>query len=314
MKKIILVDNNSKSLLNFRGSFIKELVKTCIVYVICPLDKEDEQRLISLGVSKCINNPHLKRQSINPLNDYQLLKFYQYSFKKNKPDIILNYTIKCSIWSSIAARKIGINKVFSMITGLGYAFTEVDKGGIKKKLVNFFVKKLYKKSLKYNSKVFFLNPDDSDLFIELNLVSFSQVLVLNGEGVDLEYFAYENSLPETVTVIVLSRLLKDKGILEYFEAAKILKSKYGKNVVFKLAGSIDDNPASITKQDLKKIEQSSCIEYIGFLSDVRNSIKDSSIVVLLSSYREGTPRCILEAMSMGRAIITTSPKLELETI
>ena len=305
MKSIILVDNNSKMLLNFRSSFIKELVKINVVYVVCPLENEDKQRLISLGVTECINNPFLKRQSINPMDDYKLLRFYKNCFKKLKPDMVFNYTIKCAIWSSIAANKTGVDKVFSMITGLGYAFTDVDVGGVKKKIINFCVKILYKKSLKCNSRVFFLNSDDSQLFISNNLISADQSVVLNGEGVDLDYFSYETSFPATLTVLVLSRLLKDKGIIEYYEAAKILKKKHGNNIVLQLAGPIDDNPASISEKEFRNIEQSNCIEYLGVLSDVREAIKKSSIILLSSSYREGTPRSILEAMSMGRAVITT---------
>ena len=304
MGKIILVDNNAKMLLNFRSNFILELVKLFQVIVVCPMDNVDEDKLYRLGVSLCIKNTNLSRQGINPLKEYKLLKFYENIFKQHKPDIVFNYTIKCAIWSSIAANKVGIKRIFSMITGLGYAFTDINKRDIKKQLINICVKQLYKKSLKCNKKVFFLNPDDKNLFSELGTISQNQFVVLNGEGVDLDYFYYVKDMPNKFTVVVLSRLLKEKGIIEYYQAAKILKKKYTDNIIFRLAGSIDDNPSSLTQQELDEIIASGAIEYLGNLEDVREVISQSSLL-LLSSYREGTPRCILEAMSMGRAIITT---------
>ena len=305
MGKIILVDNNAKMLLNFRSNFIAELVRLFQVIVVCPMDNVDEDKLYRLGVSLCIKNISLSRQGINPLKEYKLLKFYENIFKQHKPDIVFNYTIKCAIWSSIAANKVGIKRIFSMITGLGYAFTDINKRDIKKRLINICVKQLYKKSLKCNKKVFFLNPDDKNLFYDLGIITQNQFVVLNGEGVDLDYFYYVKDMPNKFTVVVLSRLLKEKGIIEYYQAAKILKKKYTDNIIFRLAGSIDDNPSSLTQQELDEIIASGAIEYLGNLEDVREVISQSSLLLLLSSYREGTPRCILEAMSMGRAIITT---------
>lgn len=302
--KLILVDNSSKMLLNFRKEFIRKLAKTVDVYVLCPLNEEDKVELISLGVKQCFDNTYLRRQGINPIHDYKLFRFYQQCFHDVCPDIVFNYTIKCTIWASLAAKRSGVKSIFSMITGLGYAFTDVTQGGLKKRLVNYFVKKLYKKSLTHNKKVFFLNNDDSQLFGSLGITSLSQSVVLNGEGVDLDYFYYVDNMPEKLSIIMLSRLLKDKGILEYYKAAKILKSRYGDQLSFKLAGSIDNNPTSLSQSDLNEIIESGCVDYLGSLSDVREAIKSSS-VLLLPSYREGTPRCILEAMSMGRAIITT---------
>lgn len=305
MPNICLIDNNSSMLLNFRKSFIIELVKKYDVYVICPLHKSDEKKLMSLGVKACINNNFLKRQSINPYNDYKLYNFYKEKISEINPNIVFNYTIKCSIWGSLAAKKVGVHNIYSMITGLGYSFTESNNLNLKKIFISNVVKVLYKKSIFINTKIFFLNPDDKIFFINNKLANNQQTIVLNGEGVDLDYFSYFDSYPQVLTVIVISRLLKEKGILEYFEAAKILNKKYGNKIIFKLAGPIDDNPSSITQKKLEEIKNSGIIDYLGEVSDVRSCIKDSSLL-LLSSYREGTPRCILEAMSMGRPIITTN--------
>lgn len=304
MKRIILIDNNSSMLLNFRGNFIKELTKYYEVYVISPLFGDDAQKLSDIGVKGSVNNPYLKRKSTNPVADLKLLKFYKQKIREFRPDIVFNYTIKCCIWGSMAARALKVEKIFSMVTGLNYCFTEVDS--FKKKALNLLVQKLYKRALKFNYKTFLLNSDDRDLFVKLGVIAPNKATVLSGgEGVDLNHFEYVPRVPKKVTFIMLSRLLKHKGVFEYCEAAKVIKAKYGDMVEFVLAGPLDDNPNSLTPAQLHKVRSAGIIKYLGVLTDVRPALVDSSVVVLPTYYREGVPRSILEAMSIGRAIITT---------
>ena len=188
-----------------------------------------------------------------------------------------------------------------MITGLGYSFVELDS--FKRKGLNKLVCFLYKCSLYFNQIVFFQNQDDQLLFKDKNIINNIQSIVINGSGVNLMHFYYSESYPETLTFLMIGRLLKDKGIYEYIEAAKQIKAIYSK-ITFNLVGWIDNNPSSISAEELKAWCDEGLVNFLGKLDDVRDSLKTCSVFVL-PSYREGTPRSVLEAMSMGRSVITT---------
>ncbi len=188
-----------------------------------------------------------------------------------------------------------------MITGLGYSF---NNNSMKVMIVNRIVRVLFKIALSFNRIVFFQNSDDMALFIDHNLLkSNEQAFIINGSGVDLDHYKY-CPLPKVCSFLLIARLIKDKGIVEYVEAARLVKKKYP-NTKFYLAGWIDSNPSMIKQSTLTNWVEEDIIEYLGMLSDVRPAIANCSIYVL-PSYREGTPRTVLEAMAMGRAIITTN--------
>ena len=222
---------------------------------------------------------------------------------KIKPDYILSYTIKPVIYGTLAAKIVGIKHRFALITGLGSVFNE-GKSKRSKSLL-FIVKHMYKVSLLGAEKVFFQNPDDMELFRKYKIASALQSCVVNGSGVDLDYYKFSNP-PGKISFLLLARLLNSKGVRIYFEAAQIVKSLYP-NIEFSLAGHIDDlNNDSISRGELDSWIERKVINYYGQMSDVRTAIANCSIYVLPSFYREGVPRSILEAMSMGRAIITTN--------
>ena len=204
------------------------------------------------------------------------------------------------IYGSIAAKLARVPHIYSMITGLGYVF--ISKG-LRVKLINTFVSLLYRLSLRTNQNIFFQNSDDQDVFLKRRLISSSKkCVIVNGSGVDLE--EYPSSLFEEFnSFLMITRMNKDKGLVEYVDAAKIIKKRFP-HVQFYLAGWFDSSRSSVKKSNLDKWVESGVINFLGFLEDVRPAIKKSSVFVL-PSYREGTPRAVLEAMSMGRAIITT---------
>ena len=217
-----------------------------------------------------------------------------------KQDAFLGYTIKPVLYGSLAARLAGISGIFSIITGLGYAFS---RGDSRQRFAGIIAQFLYKISLSCNQKVYFQNPDDRNLFKELGFLrGADQVVLINGSGVDVSFFK-KTPFPTGVSFLLIARLIKDKGIIEYVEAARIIKAKYP-GVLFRLVGWFDDNPTSIKKEDLDLWMEDGIIDYLGRLEDVRPAITASSVYVL-PSYREGTPRTVLEAMSMGRPVITT---------
>ena len=159
-------------------------------------------------------------------------------------------------------------------------------------------------ALKGNTKVFFQNPDDMELFAELNLIrGTEQAVLINGSGVDIEHYREVRPVTEKIVFLLIARLIRDKGLYEYVEAARIIKQHYPE-VVFRLVGPFDSNPTAISEATVNQWQGEGVIEYAGETKDVRPYIAGSSVYVL-PSYREGTPRTVLEAMSMGRPIITT---------
>ncbi|WP_416695913.1 glycosyltransferase family 4 protein [Candidatus Pseudothioglobus sp. Uisw_050_01] len=304
MKKILIIGGYPKSLIQFRGKLLESFIKKGYVVTACSdgIDQEITMKLHEMGIEYIPAN--IKRTSINPLNDIFLLFQLILIIRKIKPDAILTYTIKPVIFGMIAARLSGISNRYAMITGLGYVFTSVDSIG--KKLLRLAVSFLYRLSLSSAKVVFFQNNDDLNLFRSKGVVTQNANCIrVMGSGVDLDYYSFTESFPKELNFIMVARLLNDKGIKEYVQAARNVKklNRY-KKINFYLLGGFDSSPASIQPDDLKKWELDGSIKYLGEVEDVRPYIKDCSVFVL-PSYREGMPRSVLEAMSMGRAIITT---------
>lgn len=301
-KSILLIASYTPSVVNFRKELILSLLDTGYsVSVIAPkTTAEITAQIQELG---CIFLPIKmdSRGGVNPLKDMLYLAVLTSILIKTKPDCILSYTIKPVIWGTLAAKIAGIKKSYSIITGLGYAFTDI--AGWKKKSINCIVRKLYGLALKMNTKTFFQNPDDQVLFEELKLVQPDKAILINGSGVNLNEFSKSPPPAHKVKFLLLARLLRDKGIYEFIEAARKIKHKYPQ-ARFSIGGYIDQNPTSISKSDLEAWINEGIIDYLGNLTNVREAIKNCSVYVL-PSYREGTPRSVLEAMAMGRPIITT---------
>ena len=302
-KRVIIVTNSSSNLLNFRGELIKKLVdKNYEVLVITPkkdFSSDFKNNVLKLG-AKTSTIP-MDRAGLNPFTDLITYRAIKSSFKKFKPDIVLAYTSKPIIYCGLAIGKNPKINFFPNLTGLGYGFTQ--KFELKRKIINLILVNLYKLSLKYSTAVIFQNPDDEYLFASLKLTKKIKTFVVNGSGVDLKFYS-PSSLPSIPVFLMLSRLVADKGVIEYCEAAKEIRTKFP-NVVFQLAGSFDQNPSSLKYDQLKKYIDNKDIEYLGKVNDVRSLLNKCKYYVL-PSYREGTPRSILEAMSVGRPIITTN--------
>lgn len=299
MKKILLIANNARSVLLFRRNFISNLIELNYDVVVCvPYDKSAFEELKTLGVD--LEDIKLNRSSINPIKDFlSLIQIYSV-LKKHAPYLCMFYTIKPVIYGSLACRMMGIKKVCSMVSGLGYVFAD---DGFGKKILRFFVKFAYRISLKNNYKIFFLNQDDLDCFITAGMLNKKQACRIDGEGVDLRLFSYVEPPKNEVSFLFVGRLLSDKGVREYVQAARIIKQRHG-DVQFKLVGDVDDNPKSIDEGELQHWINEGFVEYCGYLDDVSNIMSQSSVFVL-PSYREGLPMSVLEAMSIGRAIVTT---------
>lgn len=302
--KILVVSSTADSLCNFRGHLLDAMLAAdAEVHVTAPDLGCDLSVRNALEMKGCITHElYMQRAGINPLTDVLTLINLFKLMRRIRPDVVLAYTIKPVVYGIFAAAMAGVPKRFPLITGLGYAFTGPVNG--RRKWLRKIVCSLYAQALSNSSKIFFQNTDDLALFKELRLVPFdSQCVVVNGSGVDLAHYAVRPLPHGQVHFLLIARLLGDKGVREYVQAASLLRLRYP-DVRFSLAGWIDQNPNSIKQEELSSWVRNGDIEFLGRLQDVRPAIAESSVFVL-PSYREGTPRTVLEAMAMGRPIITT---------
>jgi glycosyltransferase involved in cell wall biosynthesis len=265
------------------------------VYTVAPQD-DTSNKLEDLG---CIFiDLKIDNMGLNPLADFQLKNRLFNIYDRIDPDLIIHYTIKPVIYGSMAAAKLGIPFI-NNITGLGTAF-------IKRNWVTLFVKLLYRFSQKKADHVFFQNSDDKELFEREKLIPKNVPLeVVPGTGVDIDHFnihPYPENNP--VTFILIARMLWDKGIGEFVDAARQVRLEFS-DVRFQLLGLLDVlNRTAISRQQIQIWIKQGIIDYLGETDDVREYIGNSSCVVL-PSYREGLPRALLEAASMGRPIIAS---------
>ena len=295
MKKVAIVINTSWNIFNFRLNLIKALQKQGLeVYAIAPPDeyssklKEEGCRFIPIKMPASSSNPFQELKTVEKL--YRI-------YKEIQPDVVLHYTIKPNLYGSLAARVLDIPSI-SNVSGLGTVF-------LNNSPVAKIARKLYRFSFRFPQKVFFQNKDDQDLFSRLKLVKTEVTEVIPGSGIDTARFCPgEQTQNSSFTFLVLSRLLIDKGIAEYVEAAEMLKGK-GLNARFQLLGAPDPgHRRGISMETINLWKKEGAIEYLGTTDDVLPYIRQADCIVL-PSYREGTPRTLLEAASTAKPIVTT---------
>ncbi|SFV71527.1 Lipid carrier : UDP-N-acetylgalactosaminyltransferase / Alpha-1,3-N-acetylgalactosamine transferase PglA; Putative glycosyltransferase [hydrothermal vent metagenome] len=298
IKTVAVVLNTSWNIYNFRLALIKALREVGYkVILIAPRD-EYTQKLEEEGF--VYYDIKMNNKGVNPFEDLLLTYNFYKLYQKIKPDILLNYTIKPNIYSSLAGKYLGI-PVVNNITGLGTVF-------LNNNISSHIARWLYKISLRKNSVVF-QNKDDMKLFIEKKLLKKKLGTLIPGSGVDTERFKskYRTLKNKNFTFLMIARLIKDKGIKEYIEAIRLFRqSNSHKNCTFKILGSLYlSNPTAISKQELDSWIKEGLIEYLGYSDNVQEEI-DKVDCVVLPSYREGLSRVLLEASSMAKPIITTN--------
>lgn len=295
--KLLLVANTAWSLYNFRLGLIKRLIADGFnVTVVCPFDNFSN-KLESLGCE--VVSFSLSAKGVSPIEDFFAFIRLFLLYKKCKPDLIIHYTIKPNIYGSIAAKLLSIPSL-AVTTGLGYTF-------INNNFVSKVARFLYKFSFKFPFQVWFLNEDDKAVFVENKLVCARKAFVLDGEGVNVNYFSrivndrYDNK----VRFLLIARMLWDKGISEFVEAAKLIRES-NPNAVFQLLGPCDsNNPSAIGEDTIDLWVNSGVVEYLGVTDDVRPYIAAADCVVL-PSYREGIPRTMIEAAAMEKPLIVSN--------
>jgi glycosyltransferase involved in cell wall biosynthesis len=306
--KVLIVLNSAWNLLNFRSGLIKALVAEGHQVMLAAPADEHVSALNTLG-ARFIDLP-MQSHGTNPLADLGLLWRFLRLIRRERPDVLLAFTSKPNVYGSLAGRWSGV-PVVNNIAGLGSVFI---KGGWLARLLA----SLYSLAFARSQRVFFQNPDDHLQFVEMGLVRSEQCAVLPGSGVNLQYFQTvplpslqrteewngQSTNERRFRFLLVARLLKDKGINEFAEAARLLKSRYPL-VEFALLGFKDKrNPNAVKEEQLTSWQEKGWVIYWGSSSDVREQIALADCVVL-PSYREGTPRTLLEAAAMGRPLVTT---------
>jgi glycosyltransferase involved in cell wall biosynthesis len=298
--KICIIGAHPSSLINFRGELISLWVSNGHqVIALASGATEDEKKQMHLLGVKYIDYP-VQRNGLNPISDAKTLLTLFSIFKREQPDIIFAYTIKPVIWGGVAA-KFSSAKFYALITGLGFAF---HGGGVKRKSLRFIVKSLYKLALRRARKVIFQNEDDMKTFIDYKIIEPSKATRVNGSGVNTVKFNRSFPCCERFTFLMIARLLKEKGVREYLQAARKIKSKFP-DVKFVLVGPQDPSPDGIDIKEILEWDRLGIIEYKGSTDNVIPFLRDCNVFVL-PSYHEGMPRSVLEAMSVGRPILTTN--------
>jgi glycosyltransferase involved in cell wall biosynthesis len=299
-KTVAIIGSYAPSLLNFRGSLIKAMIGRGhrVVCVAPEIDAETADRLAALGAE--VRPVDMQRAGLNPVSDLKTYRSLRRTLSEISPDVVIPYTIKPIVWGVLAAHSARVARIVPLITGLGYAFTG---GASIARLVSLAAASvLYRMALSRAHIVLFQNPDDLALFRGRGLVKRRMpTAIVAGSGVDTAHYA-PLPLPENTCFLMISRLLKNKGIREFAAAARTIKGKYP-DVAIKLVGYLDGSTDSIGQAELDAMIDDG-VEYLGQLADVRPAIALADVYVL-PSYREGTPRSSLEAMAMGRAVITT---------
>lgn len=303
--RISIISNQAFSLLNFRGPLIADMVIRGIdVFALAPdYDKATRAEVRALGAKPV--DFSLSRTGMNPLRDAADMLRLTFLLRRLKPDMTLAYAIKPVIYGTFAAWLARIPRRFAMIEGLGYVFT-LPEGTepLKRKALRAAVSMLYATALRRANMVFFLNKDDIDEFSKKRIVPPTKAYLLGGIGVDLDYWRPAPHATKLVTFLLAARLLREKGIVEYAKAARIIKKEHP-DTRFILIGSLDTNPGALSRAEIKAWATEGILEWPGHVSDVRLWMAEASVFVLPSYYREGVPRSTQEAMAMARPIITT---------
>lgn len=294
-KRILIISNTAWSIYNFRKGVIRYLQENNFEVMACaPSDKYAE--IINEELCPFYEIKQLSAKGINPIQDFMLINEFCSFYKKHNIDIVISYTIKPNLYSAIASGKNILH--ISTINGLGYTFA---KEGIMLNLV----KRLYRFAFLKTDFTFFQNPDDRDLFIEEKIIPKQKAGLTNGSGVNIDEFNYDaKERNEKIIFLLSARLVKEKGVYEFIDAARKIKNK-GLEAEFWVLGLPANNPSAISVNKIEEISKEGVINYKGVTDDMNKFMELVDVVVLPSYYREGIPRVLIEACSKGKPIITT---------
>lgn len=297
--KVMVLSSFTTSLFWFRIDMMKSFLDAgCQVVAVGDGSEEVwAQRFQELGIG--YRQIPVQRNGTNPLHDLKTLRALYRILKEERPDKIFSYQAKTVIYGGIAARMLGIREVYPLIAGVGSVFLGDSP---KQRLLRGILVAEYKQGLRRAPKVFFQNRDDLAVFTSHGILPESKAVMLHGSGVNVEKFA-PTPLPEQPAFLCISRLIRDKGVCEYLDAAREIRRRHPQ-VRCVLVGPFDTNPSAIRPEQLQPYMDDGSIEYVGEQKNVYPYLRECTAYVL-PSYHEGTPKTVLEAMASGRTIITT---------
>lgn len=297
--RVVILSSYAKSLLWFRTDLMTELKDSGheVIALADDPSRDVEEQLARLGVE--YRSFPVSRNGLSPTKDIVTLCALIRMMREIRPDVVYAYQVKTIVYGVPAAWRAGVRRIFPHVAGLGSIFRST---GLKYRAIQSLLRIQYRRAFSLSSRVFFENPDDASVFVSMRLLPKSKIVMLNGSGVNVDRFSVV-PLPSEPVFLFVGRLLRDKGVIEYLDACKEVKQGHP-DVRCLLVGPYDSNPTSLTPQELRAYVDAGVVEYLGEQSDVRPMIASASVIVL-PSYHEGTPVSVLEAMAMGRAVITT---------
>jgi glycosyltransferase involved in cell wall biosynthesis len=298
--KIVVVASLAFSLVNFRGRLLADMTAAGNEVIACAPDDDADVAAALAGMGVTYRAMPMSRTGLNPFADLRTLIWLIGLFARERPDVVLAYTQKPIIYAGLASRIVHRPRFLPMVSGLGHAFS--DESG---RWLRRLVATLYWQALAKAETVFVFNGDDEEEMLRNGMMRRDvPVVQLPGSGVDLDRYAVAPLPKGPLRFLMIARLLRSKGLIEYVEAARRIRVRHP-DIRFALLGPLDPNPDGVGQAQVDAWQRDGVIDYLGEVRDVRPHLAAASVFVLPSWYREGLPRTILEAMATGRAVVTT---------
>lgn len=297
--RILVVSPKNKTVFNFRGDLIRDMIARGHEVLVTGPNMDFVDDILALGVREFIHVP-LVKDNTNIAGDLAYLRSLRRVMKEKKPDLVFGYTIKPVIYGSLAAKAAGVPGIHAMVTGLGRVYAS---SGLKARVVRMITGMLYKAAFRCCENVIFQNGDDIEELVSQRYLPRRKTVLVNGSGVNMERF-YRTELPQQPVFLMVSRIIREKGVMEYCQAARAVRTQYP-DARFILLGGFDSSIGALKPEDIQPYIDDGSIEFPGEVKDPVAFYHKASVFVLPSYYREGLPRTLLEAMSCGRAIVTT---------
>jgi glycosyltransferase involved in cell wall biosynthesis len=294
-RRIVVAANSAWNLVHFRAGLVRALADAGYEVVAAAPPDPASQAAIAALFSRCIRIP-IDRSGLNPVADVRLLGRFVRLLRRERPAAFLGFTVKPNVYGCLAARLTGVPAIAN-VSGLGTAF-------LSQPMLQGIVERLYRLAFAKTAIVFFQNDDDRDLFVGRRLVRASQARLLPGSGIDTRHFAVTPVPDGPPVFLLIARLIGDKGVREFAEAARTVRATHPE-ARFQLLGPIDEgNRTAISRRELDSWVDEGVVEYLGEADDVRPFIEQATVIVL-PSYREGLPRTLLEGAAMGTPLLAT---------
>lgn len=304
MTRVALITSGARTVPNFRGTLIEELVARGAEVLALAPDWEEETRAATWALGAEPVDISMARAGMNPLRDARDMAGMAALLRRLAPDAMLTYFAKPNTYGMLAGWAAGVKRRVAMVEGLGFAFESSELAGAKAKLVSAGAKLLFRIAFTRADKVLFLNAEDEAVFRGAGLVAPDKIVRFGGIGVDLDAFAPVPPVLDPPTFLLMARLLRGKGILEFAEAAARVKARH-QHARFVVLGDVDANPDSLRREEMAPWVDRGVIEWPGHVSDVRERLAAASVFVLPAWCREGLPRSTQEAAAMAKPVITT---------